>query len=216
MLNLRSTPTPERLASKRVRISRIGGWPKRRLYSRLNWAGTLISDFKGRSCGVPTIEHPCPCSLQPKLLLILKRTHGGQRLEMVVQSGDAHGRDLCEIFHPWRRRVVRLDPRDRLRRPLALISQRWQSLEGEARYKAGFISHATPHRDPSIAIVDRYGRIRHHSFSRVRDDARNSTGEHLPDGVAKQQTHHCKDRRNDSPARRPSLRYTERNWERLP
>jgi hypothetical protein len=37
--------------------------------------------------------------MQPKLLLILKRTHRGERPEMVVQRGDAHARDFCEIFH---------------------------------------------------------------------------------------------------------------------
>jgi hypothetical protein len=35
--------------------------------------------------------------MQPKLLLILKRIHGGQRPEMVVQCGDTHARDFCEI-----------------------------------------------------------------------------------------------------------------------
>jgi len=63
-------------------------------------AGTFVSDLKGRACGVQTIhEHAFPRCLQPKLFLILKRTHGGQRSEMVVQRGYAHARHFCEIFH---------------------------------------------------------------------------------------------------------------------
>jgi hypothetical protein len=63
-------------------------------------AGALVPDLKCRTGGVQTIyEHAFPRCMQPKLLLILKRTHGGQRPEMVVQCGDAHARDFCEIFH---------------------------------------------------------------------------------------------------------------------
>jgi hypothetical protein len=54
-------------------------------------AGAFVSDLKSRTCGVQTInEHASPRRLQPKLLLILKRTHSGQRPEMV------HG--VCDIF----------------------------------------------------------------------------------------------------------------------
>ena len=64
-------------------------------------AGTLVSDLKGRTCGVQTIdEHASPRCLQPKLLLILKGTHGGQHPEMMVQRGHAHARHFREIFHP--------------------------------------------------------------------------------------------------------------------
>jgi Aldo/keto reductase family len=46
----------------------------------------LVSDLKRRTGGVQTIyEHAFPRCMQPKLLLILKRTHGRQRPEMVVQ-----------------------------------------------------------------------------------------------------------------------------------
>jgi hypothetical protein len=41
---------------------------------------------------------------------------------MVVQRGDTHARDLCEIFHPERLHVIRPDPGDRFCRPVALIS----------------------------------------------------------------------------------------------
>ena len=86
---------------RRVRISRIGGWPKRRLYSRLNWLALSYPTSKAALARVHAIdEHASSRCLQPKLLLILKRTHGGQRAEMVVQRGQTHTRDLCEIFHP--------------------------------------------------------------------------------------------------------------------
>jgi hypothetical protein len=51
-------------------------------------AGTFVSDLKSRTRCVQTIhEHAFPRCLQPNLLLILKRTHGGQRPEMMVQRG---------------------------------------------------------------------------------------------------------------------------------
>src|SRR5205809_454746 len=87
------------VGERRVRISRMGGWPKKRLYSRLNWLA-LSYPPKNRTGGVQTIhEHAFPRCLQPKLLLILKRTHRCQRPEMVVQCRDAHARDFCKIFH---------------------------------------------------------------------------------------------------------------------
>ena len=64
-------------------------------------AGAFVSDLEGRTCGVQKIrEHAAPRRLQPKLFLILKRTHGGQRPKMMVQRGHAHARDFREIFHP--------------------------------------------------------------------------------------------------------------------
>jgi len=64
-------------------------------------AGAFVSDRKGRTGGVQTIdEHASARCLQPKLLLILKRTHGGKCPEMMVQRGQAHPGHLCEIFHP--------------------------------------------------------------------------------------------------------------------
>ena len=63
-------------------------------------AGTFVSDLKGRTGGVQTVrEHAFPRCMEPKLLLILKRIHRGERPEMVVQRGDAHACDFCEIFH---------------------------------------------------------------------------------------------------------------------
>jgi len=39
-------------------------------------------------------------ALQPKLFLILERTHRGQPSEMMMQSGHAHARDFREFFYP--------------------------------------------------------------------------------------------------------------------
>src|ERR1035441_2426479 len=86
-------------------------------------AGAFVSHLKGRTGGVHTIhEHASPRCLQPKLFLILKRTHGGQHPEMMVQRGDAHARDFREVFHPQRLRIVRTDPGDRSCRSMALLS----------------------------------------------------------------------------------------------
>src|SRR5271165_6457365 len=58
--------------------------------------GAFVSDLEGRTGGVQTIdEHASSRCLQSNLLLILKRTHGGQRPEMMVQRGQAHPRQLC-------------------------------------------------------------------------------------------------------------------------
>ena len=84
-----------------VRISPHGWLAEEAAVFAIELAGAFVSDLKGRTGGVQTIdEHASPRCLQPKLLLILKRTHGGQRPEMMVQRGQAHTRDLCETFHP--------------------------------------------------------------------------------------------------------------------
>ena len=49
-------------------------------------ARAFVSDLKAGTRRVQTIQkHMTPRCLQPKLLLILKRTHGGQDAEMMVQ-----------------------------------------------------------------------------------------------------------------------------------
>src|SRR6266481_1683858 len=86
-------------------------------------SGAFVSDFKGGTGGIQTIhEHAFASCLQAKLLLILKRTHGGERTKMVVQCRDAHPRDVGEIFHAEGLREVRFDPGDGLCRAVALIS----------------------------------------------------------------------------------------------
>jgi hypothetical protein len=63
-------------------------------------AGALVADFEGRAGGVQIIhEHAFASGLPAQLFLILKRTHGGERAEMMVQRGDTHARDLGAIFH---------------------------------------------------------------------------------------------------------------------
>ena len=86
--------------------SKSSNIPQRRLSEEtavfaIELAGAFVSDLKSRTCGVQTIEeHSSPRCLQSKLLLILDRTPGGQRAEVVVQCGHAHTRGLCEIFYP--------------------------------------------------------------------------------------------------------------------
>jgi hypothetical protein len=64
-------------------------------------ASALVSDLECSTGGVQTIhEHAFPRCMQPKLFLILKRTHGGQHPEMVVQRGHAHPRDFLRDLPP--------------------------------------------------------------------------------------------------------------------
>jgi hypothetical protein len=87
--------------------------------------GAFIADLEGGAGRVQAVyEHAFPRRMKPKLFLILKRAHGGQHPEMVMQRGDAHARDLCEFLHAERLREVCFDPGDRLCRPVALISER--------------------------------------------------------------------------------------------
>src|ERR1039457_5707179 len=83
-------------------------------------AGAFVSDLKSRTCCVQTIqEHPSPRCLQPKLFLILKRTHRRQKPDMTVWRENPHPRLFCEIFHPERFRIVRPNPADCFRGPVA-------------------------------------------------------------------------------------------------
>ena len=60
----------------------------------------FVSDLKACTRRVQTIQkHVAPRCLQPKLLLILKRTHRCQPAEMMVQRGHAHACDFCEMLH---------------------------------------------------------------------------------------------------------------------
>src|SRR5271167_136554 len=94
-------PIADRLHGWSSRRAESPNVPHRRLAEEtavfaIELAGAFVSDLKGRTGGVQTIdEHASPCGLQPKLLLILKWTHGGQRAEMMVQRGQAHTRRLC-------------------------------------------------------------------------------------------------------------------------
>ncbi len=71
-------------------------------------AGALIAYFKGRARRVqPFGDHPSARRVQPQPLLILQRTHRGQRAKVMVQGRDAHLRDRRKFFDAQRLGVVR-------------------------------------------------------------------------------------------------------------
>jgi hypothetical protein len=66
-------------------MSRIGGWPKKRRYSRLKLACAFISNFEGRTRGIePVDEYAVTGSMQSRLFLVLKWAHRSQGSEMVI------------------------------------------------------------------------------------------------------------------------------------
>jgi hypothetical protein len=63
-------------------------------------AGTFVADFEGCACGIQAVvEHALSRYMQPKLLLVLKGTHCGQRTELMVQRGYAHPRHGREFLN---------------------------------------------------------------------------------------------------------------------
>src|ERR1039458_4185567 len=122
-------PITDRLQWRSAWRAKSPNIPHRRLAEEtavfaVELAGAFVSDLEGRSGGVQTIhEHASARCLQPKLFLILKRTHGGQHPEMMVQRGYAHARDFREVIHAERLRIIRPDPGDRSCRSLAPLSQ---------------------------------------------------------------------------------------------
>ncbi len=105
-------------------MSRIGGWPKKRLYSRLNWLALSYPTSKAAlAASSPSTSMQAARGLQAQLLLILQRAHGGQRAEMMVQRGDSHAGDFREIFDAQRLGVVGPDPGDGFCGAVALISE---------------------------------------------------------------------------------------------
>ena len=88
-------------------------------------AGTFVADFEGGAGGVEAVhEHALARCLQPELLLVLERTHGGERAEMMVEGGYAHTRNFCKILDTKRLGEIRTDPRDCFCSAMALISER--------------------------------------------------------------------------------------------
>src|SRR5580698_2246356 len=62
-------------------------------------AGAFVANFEGGACGVEAgVEHAFARDVETQLLLILQRAHGGERAELMMQRGDAHARDLSELF----------------------------------------------------------------------------------------------------------------------
>jgi hypothetical protein len=60
--------------------------PKKATVFAIELAGTFVFDLKCGAGSVETIqEHETSCCLQPKLLLILKKAHSGQRSKMVME-----------------------------------------------------------------------------------------------------------------------------------
>ena len=53
-----------------------------------------------------------------------KRTHPGQRAELMVKGRDAHSREAREFLHSKRLRVVSTKPRDRFRCSVAQVASR--------------------------------------------------------------------------------------------
>jgi hypothetical protein len=87
-------------------------------------AHTFVADFVRRACGIyPIHKHPLPCSLQPKLLLILKRAHRGQCAELMVKCRNPHSRDPRQLLHVQRLRIVVSQPGNRSRRSVAEIAR---------------------------------------------------------------------------------------------
>ena len=76
-------------------------------------AGAFVSDLKAGTRRVQTIQkHVAPRCLQSKLLLILKRTHGGQHPEMMVEADTPYRPIFGPIYPPVQggTRICHLDP----------------------------------------------------------------------------------------------------------
>jgi hypothetical protein len=103
-------------------------------------ADAFVSDLKACTRRVQTIQkHVAPRCLQPKLLLILKRTHRGQPAEMMVQRGHPHACDFCEM------------PRlDCLHAPRLLIAS---SRPGHRPSLLGLLPFSAPFISRSLAVV---------------------------------------------------------------
>ena len=100
-----------------------GGLAKQAAVFTIELTRAFVSNFKGHSRRVHIIgEHPRSRGLQSNLLLVLKRTHCGERSEMVVKSGDSHARNLRKFFNAKWHRIVRFNPGDRFGRAVTLIS----------------------------------------------------------------------------------------------
>lgn len=114
----------QRRSARRAKGSNIPHWrlPEEAAVFAVELTGALVSDLECSARGVEAVEeHPRTCSLQPKLFLVLKGAHRGERSEMIVKRGNAHARHVGQLFHAERFCEVRLDPGDRLRRSLALV-----------------------------------------------------------------------------------------------
>ena len=79
--------------------------PHRRLAEKpavlpIELAGTFIADLESGTCGIQTfIQHSLSGYMQPKLFLVLKRAHRGQRSELMVQRRYANPRHGGEFLN---------------------------------------------------------------------------------------------------------------------
>ena len=110
-----------------------GGLAEEAAVFAIELGGAFVADFEGGTGGVKTIdEHAFASGLEAKLFLILKRAHGGEDAEMVVQRGHAHAGDVGEILDAQRLGKIRFDPGDGFRGAVALIAERGDGAETDA------------------------------------------------------------------------------------
>src|SRR5262249_50070500 len=77
--------------------------------------GVVIPDAVAGAGGVDVLaEHEAAGFLEPQLLLELEGAHRGDRLEVVVEAGDAHPELTCQVLDPERPVEVSPEPRDGL------------------------------------------------------------------------------------------------------
>src|SRR5580692_11230777 len=102
-------------------MSRIGGWPKNRLYSRLNWLGLSYPTSKA-ALAASSSSVSIFCRMEPKLFLKLKRAHRCETTEVMIQSRSTHACHRCEFVHIQHPFEIVAQPIDGLRSPIALVS----------------------------------------------------------------------------------------------
>jgi hypothetical protein len=102
----------------------MGGWPNKRLYSRLNWLALSYPTSNAHSRRVDIVgDHPCSRGLQSNLLLVLKRAHCCERPEMMVKRSYGHACNVGKLLNAKRPAIVRLNPGDCFSRAVTLVSQ---------------------------------------------------------------------------------------------
>src|SRR5947207_12587724 len=75
-----------------------------------------------RSCVNILQKHPFACSLQPQLLLVLQRCHGGQLAEVTVKCRNPHACKVGKLMHAQRLMKIVSEPGDRLCGSVAQIA----------------------------------------------------------------------------------------------
>lgn len=101
-----------------------GGLSKESLVFAIELACALVADLERSTCSIQfTGKHLLPCGIETKLFLELKWAHRSHGSKMVVQRRSAHARNRCQVFHSQRFLVMSTQPRNCLRRPMALVAQ---------------------------------------------------------------------------------------------